>query len=79
MCCQFIKECLRTDDLTSNPGREGAAGDVLIVVFDQDAVVSRQDGQVGHSAGPVLVVKTTDVCLGRTLDGQRQTTCIDMI
>ncbi|KAF3859915.1 hypothetical protein F7725_000170 [Dissostichus mawsoni] len=45
----------------------------------EDAVVSRQDGQVGHGAGPVLVVKTTDVCLGRTLDGQRQTACIDMI
>lgn len=79
MGCQFIKEHLRTGDLTSNPGREGAAGDVLVVVFDEDAVVSRQDGQVGHGAGPVLVVKTTDVCLGWTLDGQRQTACIDMI
>lgn len=60
--------------ITSNPSREGAAGDVLVVVFDQDAVVSGKDRQVGHGAGPVLVVQTADVCLGRTLNRQRQTT-----
>ena len=64
--------------VTGNPSREGAAGDVLVVVFDQDAVVSRQDGQVGHSARPVLVVQTADVRLGWTLDGQRQTSYRDM-
>lgn len=52
---------------------------MLVIVFDQDAVVSGQDGQVGHGAGPILVVKTADVCLGWTLDGQRQTTYKDTI
>lgn len=70
---------LSVDDITSNPSREWAAGDVLVIVFDQDAVVSRQDGQVGHGAGPVLVVHTADICLGWTLDGQRQTTYKHMI
>lgn len=65
---------MRIDDITSNPSREGAARDVLVIVFDQDAVVSWQDRQVGHSAGPILVVQTADVSLGWTLDGQRQTT-----
>lgn len=54
---------LNEDDITSNPCREWAAGDVLVIVFDQDAVVSRQDGQVGHSTGPVLVVHTADIGL----------------
>lgn len=70
---------LRVDDITSNPSREGAAGDVLVIVFDQDAVVSRQDGQVGHGAGPILVVHTADVRLGWTLNGQGQTTYENMI
>lgn len=60
--------------VTGDPGREGAAWDVLVVIFHQDAVVSRQDGKVGHGAGPVLVVHTADVRLGWTLDGQRETT-----
>lgn len=64
----------RTDTGTSNPGRKGTSWDVLVVVFDQDAVVSRQHRQVGHGAGTVLVVHTADVSLGRPLDGQRQTT-----
>lgn len=59
---------------TSNPCRVGAAWDVLVIVFNEDAVVSRQDRQIGHSAGPILVVHTADVCFGRTLNGQRQTT-----
>lgn len=70
---------LRVDDITSNPSREGAAGDVLVIVFDQDAVVSRQHGQVGHGAGPILVVHTADVRLGWTLNGQGQTTYKNMI
>lgn len=52
----------RSGRLTGDPGREGAPRDVLVIVFDQDAVVSRQDGQVGHCARPVLVVHTADVC-----------------
>lgn len=59
--------------VTSNPSREGAAWDVLVIVFNKDAVVSRQHWQVRHGAGSVLVVHTADVSLGRTLDGQRQT------
>lgn len=64
--------------LTSNPGREGAAWDVLVIVFDQNTVVSRQDRQVGDSTGPILVVQTGYVCLGWTLNGQRQTTYQNM-
>lgn len=69
---------LRLRCITSDPGRKGASGDVLIIVFDQDAVVSRQDRQVGHRARPILVVHTADVSLGRTLDGQGQTTCREL-
>lgn len=36
---QLIIEDLRTDNITSDPSGEGAAGDVLVVVLDQDAVV----------------------------------------
>lgn len=52
---------------------------MLVIVFDQDAVVSWQDRQVGHSAGPILVVHTANVCFGWTLNGQRQTTYENMI
>lgn len=62
---------LMTEDATSDPSREGAPWDVLFIVFDQDAVVSRQDRQVRHGAGPILVVHTADVCFGWTLNGQR--------
>lgn len=58
---------------TSDPGGEGAAGDVLVVVLHQDAVVPGQHGQVGHRAGSILVVHAADVRLGRPLDGQGQT------
>lgn len=54
---------------------EGAAGDVVFVVFDQDVVVSGQSGHVADAARPVLVVHTVDLCLGRPLDGQVQATC----
>jgi len=60
--------------VTGDPGGEWAAGDVLVVVLHQDAVVSGQHWQVGHGACAVLVVQTADVRLGWTLDGQRQTT-----
>lgn len=69
---------LRIDDITCNSSREGAARDVLVIIFDQDAVVSWQDRQVGHSARPILVVQTADVRLGWTLNGQRQTTYKNM-
>lgn len=68
----------RKRSLTSDPGREGASWDVLVVVFDQDAVVPWQDREVGHCAGPILVVHAADVCFGWPLDGQRKTTCVDL-
>lgn len=55
---------------TCDPGSEGAAWDVLVVVLDQDAIVARQYRQVGDTARPVLVVSTADFRFGRTLDGQ---------
>lgn len=63
--------------LTGDPGSERAASDVLIVVFDQDVVVSGQSGQVADTAGPVLVVHTADLRFGWTLDGQVQTAWAD--
>lgn len=65
------------DRLTDDLGGEGAAGDVLVVVFDQDVVVSGQSGQVTNAARSVLVVHTADLRFGRTLDGQVQTTWTD--
>lgn len=62
---------------TCDLGGERAAGDVVVVVFDQDVVVSGQSGQVADAARSVLVVHTTDLCFGRTLDGQVQTTWTD--
>lgn len=59
--------------LTGDPGGEGAAGDVLVVVFDQDVVASGQRGQVANRARPVFVVHAADVRFGRTLDGQVKT------
>lgn len=59
--------------LTGDPGGERAAGDVIVVIFDQYVVVSGQSGQVADAARPVLVVHTADLCFGRTLDGQVQT------
>ena len=73
-CSHWTIQDLRIDDITGNSSREGAARDVLVIIFDQDAVVSWQDRQVGHSARPILVVHTADVRLGWTLNGQRQTT-----
>ena len=65
--------------LTSDPGGEGAAGDVLVVVADQDVVVAGQRGQVGDRACAVFVVHTADLCLGGALDGQVQTTYTHML
>lgn len=70
-----VSGCDILESRTSDPGRKGASRNVLVVVFDQDAVVSRQDRQVGHRARPVLVVHAANVSLGRTLNGQGQTTC----
>lgn len=63
--------------LTSDPGGERAAGDVILVVFDQNVVVAGQSGQVADAARPVLVVHATDLRFGRTLDGQVQTPWTD--
>lgn len=58
---------------TRDPGSEGAPGDVILIVLDEDVVISRQRWQVADAARPVLVVHTVDVCFGRTLNGQVKT------
>lgn len=63
------------DFFTSNLGGEGAARDVFVIKLDDDVVVSRCGGQVGHCACPVLVVFTADLCFGWTFNCQRQTSC----
>lgn len=63
--------------LTCDSGREGASWDVLVIIFDQDAVVPWQDRKVGHCACPILVVHAADVRFGWALDSQRKTTCIN--
>ena len=78
--CARARACVRACvcvRLTGDPGGEGAAGDVLAVVFDQDVVVSGQSGQVADAARPILVVHTADIRFGGTLDGQVQTPCTD--
>lgn len=65
-----MRMCVLTCKLTGDPGSEWAAGDVVLVVFDQDVVVSGESGQVADAARPILVVHTADLGLGRTLNGQ---------
>lgn len=60
--------------LTSDLGSKGTARNVLVVELDNDIVVSRGRGQVGHSACTILVVLTGDLGLGGTFHRQRQTT-----
>ena len=48
---------------------------MLVSKLDRDLVLSRGCGHVGNGTGPVLVVLTLDLSLGRALDGQGQTTC----
>ncbi len=50
--------------LTSDLSSKGTARNVLVVKLDNDVVVSRSCGQVGHSAGTVFVVLTGDLGLG---------------
>lgn len=61
--------------VTGDPGGEGAAGDVVLVEADYDAVVAGRRWQVGHCTGAVLVVLTSDLCLRRPLHGQGQPPC----
>lgn len=58
--------------LTCDPGGEGAAWNVLLIVLDQDAVVTRKHRQVGDATRPILVVGAADFCFGWALDGQGQ-------
>lgn len=60
---------------TGDLGGEGAAGDVFVIKLDDDVVISRCGGQVGHSARPIFVVFTADLGFRWTLDRQRETTC----
>ena len=57
---------------TRDPGGEGAARDVLLVVLDQDAIVPGQHGKVGDAARAILVVGAADLCFGWALNGQGQ-------
>lgn len=58
---------------TCDPGSERAPGYVILVVLDDDAVISRQGGQVADATRPVLVVHTVDLGFGRALNSQVQT------
>lgn len=60
---------------TSDLGGEGAAWDVFVIKLDDDVVISRCGGQVGHSTRPVFVVFASDLGFRWTLNRQRQTTC----
>jgi len=49
---------------------------VLVGEFDDDAVFSGDCRQIAHGACTILVVHTVNLCLGWTLDCQRQSTCM---
>lgn len=57
-----MRKSCKLGNPTCDLGSEGAAGDMLVVVLDQNAVVPWQGGQVGHCACPVFVVNTADLC-----------------
>lgn len=56
--------------LTSDLSSKRTARDVLVVKLDNDVVVSRSCGHVGHSAGAVFVVLTGDLSLRGTFHCQ---------
>lgn len=58
------------DFLTSDLSSKGTPRNVLVVKLDNDVVVSRSCGQVGHCAGTIFVVFTGDLCLRRTFHCQ---------
>lgn len=53
--------------LTSDLSSKGAARNVLVVKLDNDVIVSRSCGHVGHGAGAIFVVLTSDLSLRGTL------------
>lgn len=62
---QAAKTQLRIKDglPTGNLGSKGTPRDVLVVKLDDDVVVSRSRGHVGHQAGAVFVVLAGDLSL----------------
>lgn len=58
---------------TCDLGCKGAPWDVFVIKANDDAVVSRCCGQVGHGAGTILIVFAGDLCLGWALHSQGQT------
>lgn len=56
--------------LTSDLSSKGTPRNVLVVKLDNDVVVSRCRGQVGHSAGTIFIVFTGDLSLRGTLHCQ---------
>lgn len=59
--------------LTGDPSSKRASGDVILIIFDKDIVISWECRKVADTARPVLVVQTVDFCFWRTLDGQVKT------
>lgn len=60
--------------LTRDPGSEGAARNVFVVIPHQNVVIAGQRGQIRDCAGSILIVEAADLGLGRTFDGQVQST-----
>lgn len=54
--------------LTGDPCSKWAALDVIIVVFNQDVVISRQRGKVADAACSVFVIHAANLRFGRTLN-----------
>lgn len=52
---------------TSDLGSKWTSRDVFIVKFNNDVVVSRCSGEIGHSAGTIFVVFACDLSFGGTL------------
>ena len=77
ICLVYAVLYSKVVQITSYLHSEGTACDVLLVVTDQDIVVSRHSGQVGDSAGAISVVQAADLCSGRTLESNVQFTWIN--
>lgn len=59
--------------LTCDPGSERAPRDVILIVPDDNIVISGQSRQVADAARSILVVHTLDLGFGWTLNGQVKT------
>lgn len=64
-------------DSTGDLCGERAPRDVFVIKFDHDVVIPTGGRKVGHRARPIFIVLTGDVSFRRTLDSERQPTCVD--